>query len=47
MFVSAEQCENIKQVQDQNPCAAHIEPVEGGWMIFDTTGDYEVWLRQE
>lgn len=28
------------------PWAAVIIEVDGGWMAFESTADYEVWLRQ-
>ena len=46
MFVSHEQYENIEQVQEQYPGAAHIEPVDGGWMVFNTATDYDIWAGQ-
>lgn len=37
---------SIEAVQDAYPGAEHIEPVEGGWAVFDTDGDYQTWLKQ-
>ena len=46
MFVSEEQYADQSQVEDTYPGATHIEPVDGGWMVFDTATDYEIWLGQ-
>lgn len=37
----------IEEVRDEYSSAAVIEPVDGGWMIFDSATDYELWLDQE
>lgn len=47
MFVSAENYESIKTVEAEYPGAAHIEEVEGGWMVFETATDYEIWENQD
>jgi len=46
MFVSAENYADKNQVEDTYTAAAHIEPVDGGWIVFATIGDYDVWSRQ-
>ena len=46
MFVSQEQYSNLEQVQEQHPGAAHIEPVDGGWMVFESASDYAIWSGQ-
>lgn len=46
MFVSAENYAGQDQVEDTYAGAAHIEPVDGGWMVFATIGDYQVWSGQ-
>jgi len=47
MFVSAENYESIHAVEAAYPGATHIEPVEGGWMVFETESDYETWAKQK
>jgi hypothetical protein len=47
MFISAENYESIEAVDSEYPAAAHIEEVDGGWMAFETSADYEVWQGQE
>lgn len=47
MFVSIENYESIEAVEAEYPAAAHIEEVEGGWMVFETASDHETWAAQE
>lgn len=46
MFVSCENYENLEAVEMEYPGAAHIEEVEGGWMVFEAVTDYETWSGQ-
>jgi len=46
MFVSIENYADLNEVEDTYTGAAHIEPVEGGWMVFATIGDCKVWEAQ-
>lgn len=46
MFASTENYENIEAVENEYPAATHIEPVEGGWMVFDTATDFDTWASQ-
>lgn len=46
MFVSAEQYAGMNEVEGTYVAAAHIEPVEGGWMVFESAFDYDVWAGQ-
>lgn len=43
MFVCSD---NIEEVEQSYPSAAHIEPVEGGFMVFPTLTDYAIWKEQ-
>ena len=47
MFVSIENYADLNEVEDIHTGAAHIEPVDGGWIVFATIGDYKTWMRQE
>jgi hypothetical protein len=47
MFLSAENYSDIKSVEVEYPSAVAIEKVDGGWMAFETSADYEVWQGQE
>jgi hypothetical protein len=38
--------DSIEEVAEAYPAAAHIEPVEDGWAIFDTITDFEMWQNQ-
>lgn len=46
MFVSIENCNSIEQVQEQYLGATHIQPVDGGWMVFEFASDYAIWQGQ-
>jgi hypothetical protein len=45
-FASTEQYRSIEEVRDAYPGAASIVEVEGGWIVFATEADFEVWRRQ-
>ena len=38
---------NRKEVFAQNPSAAKILKVEGGYMVFEFMSDYETWKNQK
>ncbi|MBE0470596.1 MAG: hypothetical protein IBX55_13945 [Methyloprofundus sp.] len=46
MFVSIENCSSIEQVQEQCPGAVHIEQMDGGGLVFDSSSDYDTWAGQ-
>lgn len=34
-------------VEHRAPWAAHVEKVEGGYLAFESTVDYQTWMRQQ
>ena len=36
----------VEEVLDLCPWQAVISEVEGGWMVFESLDDYEVWISQ-
>lgn len=36
-----------KQVEKEEPSAVKIKKVTGGWEVFDTWNDWEVWKNQK
>ena len=36
----------IEEAQELCPWQAVISEVEGGWMVFESLDDYEVWISQ-
>jgi len=46
MFVSIENYSHLNEVEETYTGASHIEPVDGGWMVFATIGDYLTWSAQ-
>lgn len=38
---------SAKQVRQAYPAAAVVKRVTGGWAVFETWTDYEVWRRQQ
>lgn len=46
-IVSQQDYENIEAVRSEYPGAAEIVEVEGGWMVFDTITDAEMWRNQQ
>ena len=45
-FYSSEEYKSRKDVEKAARGAAKIVKVDGGWMVFDTLVDYEVWRKQ-
>lgn len=41
------QVETFVQAQEMCPWAAHIEPVCGGFAVFESYDDFVTWNRQE
>ena len=35
-----------KEVENENPGAAKIVKVDGGYMAFDTLDEYDTWINQ-
>lgn len=46
-FASEQDYENIDAVRDEYPGAYDVIEVEGGWMVFETIGDAQVWLNAQ
>ena len=46
-FASAQDYENKEAVEEAYPLATEIVEVEGGWMVFDTATDAEIWRDQQ
>jgi hypothetical protein len=46
-FCREEDYKNRKAVAAEYPAAAKIRKVCGGWMVFDTLADYEIWRKQK
>lgn len=44
---SEEDYKNRKAVAEEYPSAAKIRKVCGGWIVFDTLYEYEVWRKQK
>lgn len=45
-LLSASDYASIDDVRGAYPSVADIVEVDGGWIIFDTHDDYEVWKSQ-
>lgn len=37
---------SIDEVESSHTDVVHIEPVEGGWLVFTDARDYEIWQGQ-
>lgn len=46
-FVSHQDYADIEAVRKAYPGAAEILEVDGGWLVFDTVTDAEVWRNQQ
>ena len=46
-FVREEDYAGRRAVVAEHPEAVKIVRVEGGWAVFDTYEDYEMWRRQK
>ena len=45
-FASKTDYTNLKSVRDAYPGATKIVRVDGGWLVFETTTDYNTWVNQ-
>lgn len=41
------QAKSMKEAKENNPGAAKIVKVDGGYMIFATIADYDTWRKQK
>ena len=46
-FCSADDYKNVKAVKTAYPSATKIVKVHGGWQVFDTWTDYQIWKNQK
>jgi hypothetical protein len=45
-FVSSSDYATVTDVAAAYPGAAHIAETDGGWAVFETQTDYQIWMAQ-
>lgn len=46
VFVTLTDYPTAEEAWEAYPEAAHIEHVDGGWLVFPSLDDYHTWVKQ-